>query len=98
MVRVESVSGDVRAVLSLAEGGRVDMQSVSGDVKLRFGQPVNGEFDVETFSGDIENCFGPKPGRKSKYGPGTELRFTQGSGNGRVKVQTLSGDATLCDH
>lgn len=97
-VRLETVSGDVGARLTLAEGGRVDAQSVSGDVNLSFGKPVNGEFDMESFSGDIDNCFGPKSSRKNKYGPGTELRFTQGSGNARVSLETLSGDIAVCDH
>jgi len=97
-VRLETVSGDVGARLTLAEGGRVDAQSVSGDVTLSFGKPVNGEFDIESFSGGIDNCFGPKASRKNKYAPGTELRFTQGSGSARVNLETLSGDVNLCDH
>jgi hypothetical protein len=97
-VRLESVSGDLGARLTLAEGGRVDAQSVSGDVSISFGKPVNGEFDIESFSGDIDNCFGPKADRKSQYASGSELRFTQGSGNARVSVETLSGDINVCDH
>lgn len=97
-LRIETVSGDLGARLTLAEGGRVDAQSISGSVKLSFGKPVNGEFDIESFSGDIDNCFGPKGSRKSKYAPGTELRFTQGSGTARVSLETLSGDITVCDH
>jgi len=97
-VRLETVSGNLGARLSLAEGGRVDAQSVSGNVTLSFGKPVNGEFDIESFSGDIDNCFGPQASRKNKYTPGTELRFTQGSGNARVSLETLSGDISVCDH
>jgi DUF4097 and DUF4098 domain-containing protein YvlB len=97
-VRLETVSGDLGARLTLAEGGRVDAQTVSGDVSLSFGKPVNGEFEIESFSGDIDNCFGPKSSRKSKYGPGTELRFTQGDGSARVSLETLSGDINICDH
>jgi len=97
-VRLETVSGDLGARLTLAEGGRVDAQSVSGDVSLSFGKPVNGEFEIESFSGKVDNCFGPKATRKSQYVPGTELRFTQGSGNARVSLETLSGDVDVCDH
>ena len=95
-VRFESVSGDLTALLTLADSGRVDGQSVSGDVKLTFRKPVNAEFDVETFSGDIDSCFGPKASRDSKYTPGSELHFTEGSGGGRVSLETLSGDVTFC--
>jgi DUF4097 and DUF4098 domain-containing protein YvlB len=96
-VRLETVSGEIVAALTLADGANLDAESVSGDVKLTFGQPVNGEFDVESFSGDIENCFGPKPARADKYTPGTELHFTQGTGQARVSLETLSGDIVFCD-
>lgn len=95
-LRLETVSGDVDAKLTLADGGRLDAQSVSGDVTVMFGQPVNGEFDIESFSGDIDNCFGPKSARKNQYAPGSELRFTEGSGGARVNLETLSGDISFC--
>ncbi len=97
-VRLETVSGNLALAVTLARDGRVSARSVSGDVSLVLGQPVNADVDVETFSGDIDNCFGPKPQRKSKYAPGSELRFTQGSGGSRVNVETLSGDVAICDH
>lgn len=96
-VRFESVSGDLEALMTLADGGRVDAQSVSGDVRMKFRKPVNAEFDVESFSGGIDNCFGPKAERSSKYTPGRELSFTQGSGSGRVNIETLSGSIVFCD-
>jgi hypothetical protein len=94
---IESVSGNVLAGVGLARNGRLDIQAVSGDVVLRLGTPVNAEIDVESFSGDIDGCFGPKARSKSQYGPGKELRFTQGDGAARVKVETLSGDVRFCD-
>ena len=94
---LETVSGNLKASLTLASDARLDAESVSGHVDVRFAKPVNGEFEFETFSGNIENCFGPKAERKSKYAPGTELRFTQGSGGARVTVDTLSGTISICD-
>ena len=94
---LETVSGNLKASLTLAGDARLDAESVSGHVDVRFAKPVNGEFEFETFSGNIENCFGPKAERKSKYAPGTELRFTQGSGGARVSVDTLSGTISICD-
>jgi DUF4097 and DUF4098 domain-containing protein YvlB len=94
---LETVSGNVKADLALAGDARFEAESVSGDVRLRLAKPVDGEFDLESFSGDIESCFGPKAERKSKYAPGSELRFTQGGGGARVSVDTLSGDIRLCD-
>jgi DUF4097 and DUF4098 domain-containing protein YvlB len=96
-LKLETVSGNVKASLTLASDARLDAESVSGDVDIRFAKPVNGEFEFETFSGNIESCFGPKAERKSQYAPGTELRFTQGSGGARVSIDTLSGTISICD-
>jgi len=73
------------------------MGSVSGTVTLRIKPPVNADFDIESFSGDIETCFGPKPRDTSKFTPGSELDFTQGSGGARVEIETLSGEIIVCD-
>jgi DUF4097 and DUF4098 domain-containing protein YvlB len=96
-LKLETVSGNVKASLTLAGDARLDAESVSGNVDIRFAKPVNGEFELETFSGNIENCFGPKAKRTSKYAPGTELRFTQGSGGARVNIDTLSGTISICE-
>jgi hypothetical protein len=60
--------------------------------------PVNAEFSLESFSGIIKNCFGQTARKTSKYTPGKELDFTQGSGGARVEIQTLSGEVSICDH
>ena len=73
------------------------MGSVSGTITLKIKPPVNADFDIESFSGDIENCFGPKSRDTSKYTPGSELNFTQGSGGARVEIETLSGEISVCD-
>jgi DUF4097 and DUF4098 domain-containing protein YvlB len=96
-LRVKSVSGDAEVQADLVATARVEMESISGTVGLVIKPPVNAEFDIESFSGDIENCFGPKARDKSRYGPGSELRFRQGDGGARVRLQTLSGEVSLCD-
>lgn len=96
-LRADSVSGDVEIHAELTATARVEMASISGVVKLMIKPPVNAEFDLESFSGDIESCFGPQARDKSKYVPGSELSFTQGSGGARVMIQTLSGEISICD-
>jgi len=96
-LRVSSVSGDVEVSTDLSPAARVEMESVSGTIALSIKPPVNVEFEIESFSGDIESCFGTKPRDKSKYGPGSELEYTEGSGGARVMIQTLSGDIDICD-
>jgi DUF4097 and DUF4098 domain-containing protein YvlB len=93
----DSVSGDIRIQAELAATARVEMESISGRISLTMKPPVNAEFDLESFSGNIENCFGKQARDTSKYSPGSELNFTQGSGGARVEIQTLSGRINVCD-
>ncbi|MGH8197291.1 MAG: DUF4097 family beta strand repeat-containing protein [Steroidobacteraceae bacterium] len=96
-LRVSSVSGDIEIRADLAPTARVEMESISGVISLIVKPPVNADFDIESFSGDIENCFGQKARDTSKYTPGSELNFTQGSGGARVEIRTLSGEISVCD-
>ena len=94
---IETVSGDAEIRAELGNAARAEMETVSGSLTLTIKPPVNAEFDLESFSGDIEACFGPRPRDKSKYGPGSELSFSQGNGGARVTMESLSGDINICD-
>jgi DUF4097 and DUF4098 domain-containing protein YvlB len=96
-LELSSVSGDINLQADLTSSARVEMGSVSGTVTVKLKPPVNADFNIESFSGDIDNCFGPKSRDTSKYAPGSELNFTQGSGGARVEIETLSGEISLCD-
>ena len=97
-VRVETVNGDIIFDSGLSDDGSFDLETINGDVDVKFSDSISARFDIETFNGDIRNCFGPKPVRTSKYAPGTELKFTEGEGDGggRVTIKTLNGDLRLC--
>ncbi len=95
-VSAETVSGDIGFSGSLPGDGRMDMESVNGGIDIEFLGEVSARFDIETFNGRIRNCFGPKAERTSKYAPGLELSFTEGSGEGRVSVSTLNGSLDIC--
>ena len=96
-LHAKSISGDIDAHAELTPAARVEMETVSGTIELTMKPPVNAEFDLESFSGDIENCFGKQARDKNRYGPGSELNFTQGSGGARVSINSLSGDIKICD-
>jgi hypothetical protein len=93
--RFKSVSGDMTAELALARDGQIEGESVSGNVSLKFAAAPAADFDVQSFSGSIKNCFGPKP-LESRYGPGSRLEFKSGEGQAHVRVNTKSGDVSLC--
>ncbi|MFZ2508659.1 MAG: DUF4097 family beta strand repeat-containing protein [Steroidobacteraceae bacterium] len=92
-----SISGDIDAQVELMPTARVEMETVSGTIKLTTKPPVNAEFELESFSGDIGVCFGPQARDKNRYGPGSELNFSHGSGGARVSIESLSGDIRICD-
>jgi Putative adhesin len=93
--RFKTVSGDVVAKLTLAPDGQLDGESVSGGLTFDFGSDPKAAFDVQSFSGEIQSCFGPAP-EKPRYGPGSRLSFDTGGGQGRVHIDTKSGDVKMC--
>ncbi|MBL8270400.1 DUF4097 family beta strand repeat-containing protein [Steroidobacter sp.] len=94
--RIKTTNGDLHLTTALADKARLEAEAINGDLQFTLRGELNAEFDIETFNGDIDNCFGPKPRRSREYGPGNELRFTQGAGEGNVHIKTLNGGVTLC--
>jgi DUF4097 and DUF4098 domain-containing protein YvlB len=91
-----TVNGDIEFNAELRSDGRLSAETVNGEVDLQFEGEISGRFDIDTFNGDIDNCFGPKPERTSKYTPGKELSFQEGSGDARINVSTMNGDISIC--
>jgi DUF4097 and DUF4098 domain-containing protein YvlB len=96
--RLRTTSGDLRFNGRFEPGGTLEAETVSGDARIQAGAQAGYDYDVRTFSGDIDNCFGRQAERTSACGPGKRLDGALGAGNGRVRIRTLSGDVSLCDH
>jgi len=94
--RIKTTNGTLDLTAALGKEARIDAEAINGDMRFTFKGDIDAEFDIETFNGDIDNCFGPKAQRAREYGPGNELRFTQGKGAGRVRVKTLNGAVGIC--
>ena len=94
--RLETVNGDIVFDAELLEDGTLSVETINGDLDINFSNSVSARFDIETFNGHIRNCFGPDPVRSSNYTPGSELKFSEGDGKGRVTIKTLNGDLRLC--
>jgi hypothetical protein len=95
-VQLHTTSGEIELSASLASGGTVETETVSGDQRLNVTGSAGYTYEAKTFSGDIKNCFGQRSER-SEYGPGDRLEGTRGGGAGHVRMQSMSGDVSLCD-
>lgn len=89
----ESVSGDLRIDAALADGGEIGLKTVSGDVRLRLPRGLSAVVRGESFSGDLRAPDAQI--QRPKHGPGASFEHRYGSGSGRVRLETFSGDATL---
>ena len=96
--RIKTTNGnlDLRAA-ALTRDVRLEAEGINGDLRFRFPRTLDAEFDIETFNGDIDNCFGPEPRRSREYGPGNELRFKEGNGEGRIRIKALNGTVEICN-
>lgn len=94
--RIKTTNGDLDLTAALTDETRLEAEAINGDLRFHLRGKINAEFDIETFNGDIDNCFGPEPRRSREYGPGNELRFTEGKGDARVHIKTLNGGVMLC--
>ena len=93
---LNTVNGEIVFQGELQKDGRLSIETVNGSVDVDFFGDVSARFEVDTFNGRIRNCFGPKAERTSKYTPGWELEFTEGSGSGRVEISTMNGGVNIC--
>lgn len=97
LARLNTTSGDIDLSARLTSGGSVETETVSGDQRIEVSASAGYSYEAKSFSGDIKNCFGQQSDR-SQYGPGDRLNGTRGGGGGQVRMQSLSGDISLCDH
>jgi DUF4097 and DUF4098 domain-containing protein YvlB len=97
LARLNTTSGDIALTATLTSGGTIETETVSGDQKIAVSAPAGYSYEAKTFSGDIRDCFGQRS-EKSEYGPGDRLEGRRGGGGGQVRIQSLSGDVSLCDH
>ncbi|MEJ2383359.1 MAG: DUF4097 family beta strand repeat-containing protein [Xanthomonadales bacterium] len=89
----ESVSGELRLELSLADEGRLSCDSMSGDVEIRLPAAQEAAFSAQSYSGNIRSDFGDVA--RASRGPGSSLDTQIGDNGARVRVETFSGDVAI---
>ncbi len=97
IARLHTTSGSIGLNADLARGGRVDSETISGHQTIRVAAAAGYAYAVKSFSGHIENCFGVQANHH-EHGPGSRLDGRRGTGDGRVRIKSLSGGISLCDH
>ncbi|HET8898273.1 MAG TPA: DUF4097 family beta strand repeat-containing protein [Rhodanobacteraceae bacterium] len=88
-----TVSGDLALGGSLASGGSIKAESMSGDVTLDLPGNASAKLEASSFSGRIESGFGDV--KEPEHGPGSSLNTTLGAGDGRIHLESFSGDIRI---
>ena len=92
-VEVGVVSGDVDLRVGLAPGGRIEAESLSGDLSLELPPGTSARLDASSFTGTIRSVHGTV--ETAEHGPGSSLATTIGGGDGRIELETFSGDLSI---
>jgi DUF4097 and DUF4098 domain-containing protein YvlB len=87
------VSGDVELKVALQPGGRISAESLSGDLVVSLAAGTSARLDASSFTGKIRSDHGKV--ETEEFGPGSSLSTTLGSGEGRIQLETFSGDLTI---
>lgn len=95
-VRASATSGDVFIQGLRGQNADIQADAVSGDIEVIVGSGFGGRVDISTLNGNIRNCFGPKPQRTSRYGPGRILKFDHSDGRGQLELETVNGSIEIC--
>ncbi len=90
---LSTVSGDVQLSGGITADGSLGIDSMSGDVLLQLPSTSAGSLHASSFSGDLRSDFGTP--EKPEHGPGSSLDVHLGGGNGKINVETFSGDLRI---
>lgn len=89
----ESVSGELRLELALADEARLSCESMSGDVEIRLPADQQAAFSAQSYSGSIRTDFGEVA--RASRGPGSSLEAQVGANGTRIRLETFSGDIAI---
>ncbi|GLQ95694.1 DUF4097 family beta strand repeat-containing protein [Dyella mobilis] len=92
-LNLSTVSGDVQLSGGLATGGSMSVDSMSGDVQLQLPASLSSSIHASTFSGDLRSDFGTPT--QPEHGPGSRLDYVAGHGDGKINLETFSGDMRI---
>lgn len=85
---VKTVSGDLHLEVELARDAEVNVETLSGEVRLALPAMPDGDLRLATFSGEISSPWWKQDEEEKEY-------RHEGSGKGRVRLHSFSGDIVL---
>ncbi len=94
-VDLRTLAGPIELRGELAPEARIHMKTYNGDIHLRVPEDTSAEFSVKSFSGRIDNELPSTSVSSWRGGPGQRLDFTAGEGDGRITVESFSGDVEI---
>jgi len=95
-LRIRTVSGDLKAKLSLNKKALLKASTVSGDLDFTFQKGVDADFSLKSsVGGDIDNNITQVKTEHDEYGPGAKLNFQTVNGSALVRVSTVSGNVEV---
>jgi DUF4097 and DUF4098 domain-containing protein YvlB len=86
---LSTVSGDAILAMAPLPTATVKVDTLSGGLTLSVPKSTSAQLHAETFSGDI---VAPAGHVEKEDGPGETLDARLGNGQGRIKLETFSGD------
>ncbi len=94
-LEISTVNGTVNVQLNqLKSGSQIDLSTVNGAVNLFLPSIIDADFSGSTVNGSIKTDFDLTV-KKSKYGSGSSLSGTLGSGSSSVKVSSVNGTIAI---
>ncbi|MEZ5427935.1 MAG: DUF4097 family beta strand repeat-containing protein [Pyrinomonadaceae bacterium] len=90
-LKISTVNGKVNAELTqVMTGSEIKLSTVNGTVNLFLPNYVDAAFDGSTVNGSITSDFGLTVTKK-KYGSGSSLSGTLGSGSSKIRLSSVNG-------
>ncbi|HMB57600.1 MAG TPA: DUF4097 family beta strand repeat-containing protein [Arenimonas sp.] len=90
---LSTVSGDADLTAGVIASGTIKVDSVSGEIGLTLPATTSAQLHVESFSGDITSPVGKVV--TEEYGPGKSLDAKFGTGQGKINLESFSGNVRI---
>jgi hypothetical protein len=93
--KFESVTGAIRFNADVDKGGALTFDTHSGAVDITIPNDAGADFEVASIAGTITNQLNSRVPAAGRYGRGSELVMSNGSGGARVMIRSFKGPVTL---